>query len=384
MSKTTEVKVRKPAAVSAKKGALIGPEIFLWNAMKTPDGAVPYIEAEPGTAKSAIGASIASKKNLLYIDIRLAQSDETDTKMPFVYDLDGVKVTGYTVPDWAIEANNAVANGYDGALIHWEELNRCRKEIQDAALGILNERCIGTKFRFNNNVYMMASGNLGEEDGTNVEEMDAALATRLAIKRHVLTFDFWYENFAKENVLPIITAFLRAKPTYFFHRATNDRAYANARTWTRLSNYLKSTYGNNPTPNDYLTDVGENAVCFIGSAAATFMRYVQDQMQLSVRDILERYSEIEKDISRMAKGDRSKIDELMNEIQLKRLRDYSASELVNVAKFLKHVDEDKLADYFMKEIKAMDTEDFEEEKIKTFMGSFSKFAEILEKHWGNV
>jgi hypothetical protein len=37
----------------------------------------------------------------------------------------------------------------------------------------LLEREIGTAFKFNDNVLMMSSGNLGDEDGTDVEEFDS-------------------------------------------------------------------------------------------------------------------------------------------------------------------------------------------------------------------
>ena len=38
---------------------------------------------------------------------------------------------------------------------------------------MLHERGIGTEFKFNDNVLMIASGNLGDEDGTDVEEFDS-------------------------------------------------------------------------------------------------------------------------------------------------------------------------------------------------------------------
>jgi hypothetical protein len=49
----------------------------------------------------------------------------------------------------------------------------------------------GTAFKFNDNVLMMSSGNLGDEDGTDVEEFDSALNNRLIHINHTLDVQEW-------------------------------------------------------------------------------------------------------------------------------------------------------------------------------------------------
>ena len=119
---------------------------------------VLFISSKPGVAKSAIGRSIAEKMGFAYLDMRLSMSDESDFKYPYLEDgvFDGkpIKVSGYAVPRWAYEANQRPT------LIHFEELNRAPQFVRNAALQILLEREIG-EFKFNSNVIMMASGNLG-------------------------------------------------------------------------------------------------------------------------------------------------------------------------------------------------------------------------------
>ena len=126
------------------------------------------ITSKPGVAKSAIGKSIADKMEFKYRDIRLTMVDETDVGLyPSVseIELDGqmIKCLDFVVPRWAIEANK------QPTIIHFEELNRASQQVRNAALQILLERQIG-EFKFNDNVLMMSSGNLGDEDGTDVEE----------------------------------------------------------------------------------------------------------------------------------------------------------------------------------------------------------------------
>ena len=120
---------------------------------------VLFISSKPGVAKSAIGRSIAEKMGFAYLDMRLSMSDESDFKYPYledgVFEGKAIKVSGYAVPKWAYEANQRPT------LIHFEELNRAPQFVRNAALQILLEREIG-EFKFNNNVIMMASGNLGD------------------------------------------------------------------------------------------------------------------------------------------------------------------------------------------------------------------------------
>jgi MoxR-like ATPase len=137
------------------------------------------ITSKPGVAKSAIGRSIAEKMGFRYMDIRLSMVDETDVGLyPNVSDIDGIKCLDFVVPRWAIESNK------QPTIIHFEELNRASQQVRNAALQILLERQIGTEFRFNDNVLMMSSGNLGDEDGTDVEEFDSALNNRLIHINH--------------------------------------------------------------------------------------------------------------------------------------------------------------------------------------------------------
>ena len=178
-----------------------------------PKAGVLYITSKPGIAKSATARSIAKKMGFRYMDIRLSMVDETDVGLyPNVSDiLEDGKVTGlkcldFVVPRWAIESNK------QPTIIHFEELNRASLPVRNAALQILLERCIGTEFKFNDTVLMMSSGNLGEEDGTDVEEFDAALNNRLIHYSHTLSADEWIDGFAKENVHSIIVSYIKAHP----------------------------------------------------------------------------------------------------------------------------------------------------------------------------
>ena len=180
---------------------------------------VLYITAKPGVAKSAIARSIADKMEFRYMDLRLSMVDETDVGLfPNVGEFEGVKVLDHIVPRWAIEANK------QPTIIHFEELNRASQAVRNAALQILLERQIGIDFSFNDHVLLMASGNLGDEDFTDVEEFDAALNNRLIHFNHTLDTNEWIDNFAQEHVHSLIVSYIRANPEQLYKYNSDSQA----------------------------------------------------------------------------------------------------------------------------------------------------------------
>lgn len=337
-----------------------------------------YLRGLPGTAKSAIGLSIARKLGVKYMDKRLSQIDETDIglypvlknslseleKISKLYkinvideeqlnylknnllynikigsDTDSLK---FAVPQWAIDANK------EPTIIHLEELNRANLHVRNAALQILNERQIG-ETTFNDNVLIMASGNYGEGDGTEVDEMDLALSNRLCIYDHELKLEEWIEQYAKDNVLPVIVDYLRAKPREFMKQPSKKEIrWASPRSWTNLSKFLIFRYGKSPDiKDDLIPELMEIGKSFIGSSMTEFIRYCQDVSSISVKDIIEKWSEVEKDVSNFNRARLSEIISNLKPIDITRLNDY---EINNVILFLKSVWErsgDELTPYLL-------------------------------------
>lgn len=354
---------------------------------------VLFITSPPGIAKSAVARSIARKLGMQYFDIRLSMVDETDVGLFPVVDtvtiedfekIDGfgagmvssvdpnktrnvqVKTLKHVVPEWAIKAN------MKPTLIHFEELNRSTLQVRNAALQLLLEREIGAFFKFNENVFMMSSGNLGEEDGTDVEEFDQALNNRLIHYTHDMPFPEWKTEFADENVHPVVVGFLRANALYYYkkpeERTQNNKAYATPRSWTFLSDYIFTNYGewevkldmdsnpvkdangNNvmirrfPHPNVWLNDIQHIGHSFVGAPNARFLRYVQDTLKISLLDVLDRFDEIENDIKEFT---RDKKSELLTNMKEKRVADLKSHQVDNLVKFLMTVSDDEVVGYIL-------------------------------------
>lgn len=328
-----------------------------------PKSGVLYITSKPGIAKSAIARSIADKMGFKYLDVRLSMSDETDFKFPFLKDAEYngniFKVSGYAVPEWAFEANT------QPTIIHFEELNRAPQFVRNAALQILLERQIG-EFKFNGTVLMMASGNLGDEDGTDVEEFDNALNNRLIHFSHTLSSDEWVDNFGKTNCHPTVVSYIRAYPEKLYQNPTeNTKAYATPRSWLFLSDFITKNFGMEASPREFLPYLQEVAHGYIGNGAQRFLQYCQEMVNITIQDIINRYDKVEEELSKYNRDKNSELIQSLKEFDIKKLTE---KQLDNVTKFLKRVSDDELTAYLLHVLD--NVPDVSDPKIKKFMQNF--------------
>jgi len=330
---------------------------------------VLYIQSKPGIAKSAMSRSIAAKMGFRYMDIRLSMVDETDVGLyPSVESVDGVKCLDFVVPRWAIEANK------QPTIIHFEELNRASLQVRNAALQILLERQIGINFKFNDDVLMMSSGNIGDEDGTDVEEFDNALNNRLVHLKHTLGAQEWIDNFAKENVHGVVTSYIRAYPERLYQDPTdNTKAYATPRSWTFLSDFIVGNFGKESSPKTFLPALQEIAHGYLGNGAQRFLQYCQEMVNITIRDIIDRYDSVKADL---AKYNRDKNSELIQTLKGIDISGLNKKQQANVVAFLKTVSDDELTAYLLhildSPIEVLD--------IRDFLREFSDTLATIEKH----
>ncbi len=300
------------------------------------------ITSKPGVAKSAMGRSISNKMDFAYRDIRLTMVDETDVGLyPTVSEVecDGemIKCLDFVVPRWAIEANKRPT------IIHFEELNRASQQVRNAALQILLERQIG-EFKFNDNVLMMSSGNLGDEDGTDVEEFDAALNNRLIHVDHVLSVDTWLNDFADDNVHPTIAKFIHVHPEHLYKTKEGAKAYSTPRSWTMLSEYIIANFGYDSVPADFLANIRFIAPSYVGNSAMKFLQYCDEMLAVSIDDVINNYDGIKKDLERF---NRDKNTELIFSLKERDLSKLNGKQIGNIIKFLETVGEDENAAYLL-------------------------------------
>ena len=359
-----------PKAMSEKLSLLTPKERKYFSVMWAKYG-VLFISSKPGVAKSAIGKSIADKMGFAYLDMRLSMSDESDFKYPYLEDLmsDGklIKVSGYAVPRWAYEANQRPT------LIHFEELNRAPQFVRNAALQILLEREIG-EFKFNSNVIMMASGNLGDEDGTDVEEFDSALNNRLIHISHSLSVEEWLGDFATDGCHKLITSFIKAHPEQMYKTSDNTKGYATPRSWTMLSKFITENWGMDASPRDFLPLLKEVASGYVGNSAMKFIQYCEDMLNISIQDVLNDYDRIKKDLEKYNRDKNSELIQSLKEIDITKL---SEKQLENCVKFLNNVGDDEKTAYLLFILDNI--ADVTNPKLKKFLLQFEDLLRTIKK-----
>lgn len=304
---------------------------------------VVFLKGYPGSGKSSIFKEIAEKNNLMFIDIRTAQIDSTEIiGKPNTTKYGDVSVMGYDIPEWAYLANNAVAMGYKGALIFFDELNRSIIEVRNATLQVLLDRAIGYKFKFNDNVYFASAGNLGEEDGTEVDEFENALRDRLATIKHQLSVTEWLTNFGRRNVNSYICSFLEVHPMYFYKINDKEDNITTPRGWSQLSTVI----GKDEKDIEKILDAVETiGVYYVGSSISKFMTYLRDLTAININDILNRYEQV-KDV--LAKTNRDRVKELLHEMEKKEFDKLNKTQTENLSEFIKTIDEDSRIGFFQK------------------------------------
>lgn len=393
-----------------------------------PKSGVLFLTSKPGIGKSAIQKSIAKKitkveivmdenddvdmgksgklvaRSFFYIDLRLAMLDETDVglfpdKKEMMVEENGKQILkaflDHIVPKWAFYANNPPKKKncdvdplpYCGTIIHFEELNRAPLSVRNAALQILLDRNIGFEFSFNDNVFMVATGNLGDEDGTDVECFDTALNGRLIHIEHTLTLDEWIEYWAKDNIQPIILKYLSVNPEMFYRcvdeRDSKEQAYASPRTWHFMSDYITANYSMGADPNIWLKEMQVIGNGYVGSANFNFLRYVKDVLKISIKDIINRYPELKSSGITFSRDKKSELLQALKEIDLKTIKE---NQLENCKLFLLDISDDELAAFILYLVDTHyeyhNDDEINNEKNK-FILSFLK-DDRFEKHNNNI
>jgi len=370
---------------------------------------VLYIQSAPGYAKSAIMRSIAHKMGFQYFDIRLSMVDETDVGLFPTIDEEMVnnikqRMLCHVAPKWAYMANVAPT------IIHFEELNRSTLAVRNAALQMLLEREIGAFFKFNSNVMMCSSGNLGEEDGTDVEEFDQALNNRLIHIEHTMPYPEWVEQYANDNVCPVIVQFLKTHTEHYYkkpdERNQRNKAYATPRSWTFLSDYIFENFGEYVTRLDntgkeildkagnvkmfkkfpniraWISDIKEIGHGYVGASNARFIRYCEDTLKITLDDVLDRFDDIEDDIKNF---NRDKKSELLANMKERKISQLKVKQNENLKRFLGTISDDEIVGYLLHvlDIEYTLSEDTKDNKAaEAFLADkrFGKFREAIMKH----
>ncbi len=261
--------------------------------------ATPFLWGKPGIGKSETVFQFAEElskntgKEYQIIDFRASQIESSDLKgIPRVIDVTnkaGVesKILSWITPEDLPTENNPLFEGTQGILF-LDEVNRARPEVGSALFQLVNDRKIG-KHKILDSWFIIAAGNLGYEDNTDVTELDSAFKNRFAHFFVRYTTEEWLTWAKEHNVHEDIIGYIRTRNEDLYIRNEADNTLielVTPRSWVKFSKILQQN------PNDEPADINRLlGFSLLGSASAQFGIYLDNKNRVSAKDVLFKFNE---------------------------------------------------------------------------------------------
>jgi len=191
----------------------------------------PFVQGQPGVGKSAVVQEYANESSFEFVDARLAYYAPQDVQgFPYLdTDANGNRTMRMSLPAFWPRTSNPV--------IALEEFNCAARAVQNVALQLLNDRCIG-EHKLPDEAVVVLLGNRAE-DRVNIEKLSSAVVNRIVNIRVRLDLDSWVKWAQKHDIDPLVIAFLRFRPDLLstFNGAKWDGVsnFASPRTWEKAS-----------------------------------------------------------------------------------------------------------------------------------------------------
>ena len=225
---------KKPVAVTPSELADILDKYF--DAGSSLNYAVKIV-GHPGVGKSAIVRQAAEKKNLHFIDTRLAFKENVD-------------LGGYPVPDHAAKSMiyyrprfippEKVPENRNGIVWFLDEANRAHPTVIQTLFQIITERICGEHVLPDRTSIVLA-GNLGVDDNTTIADFDdSALDGRLAIFQLKPAAQEWIAWAGRAGLHPSILRYITLFPDRLWDEAHIN---PNPRGWHQVSLAITESYG---------------------------------------------------------------------------------------------------------------------------------------------
>ncbi|QFR50036.1 AAA domain-containing protein [Sulfurimonas lithotrophica] len=199
---------------------------------KLTDKKVPvFLWGAPGIGKSSIVKQIAQKKDIGFIDLRLALMDPTDLKgIPF-YDRDAHQ---------ALWAPPAFLPKDGEGILFLDELNSAPPSVQASAYQLILDRRVG-EYELPDGWAIVAAGNREGDKGVTYK-MGAPLANRFVHFEMDISVEDWcdwaYQNNIDESIIGYIS--YKNEHLFTFDAKNLEKSFATPRSWEYVDKVLKS------------------------------------------------------------------------------------------------------------------------------------------------
>lgn len=248
---------------------------------------VPFIHGAPGIGKSAIVKQIAKERKLQVIDLRLSQHESSDIKGIPLPD-PGENISRWLPPEFIPFKTTKRFEGTKGILF-LDELNRAAPDVLQTVFQLVLDRKVGN-LELLDEWHIVAAGNLGDEDGCDVVELDPALNNRFIHFFMQPDVKSWLKWAEKNNVHLDIINFIKTKPGYLFRKFKtkyDEEFLVTPRSWEAFSNIIKQ---NEDKKIDQIAAVLGSDI--VGPAAIHFLKYLEEKNVIKPSDVINKYKEV--------------------------------------------------------------------------------------------
>lgn len=214
---------------------------------KMPNPPALMVYGAPGIGKTSILSDFAKEKNYDLRVKHLSRMDATDwSGIP--KQNEGQKYTEFM----PISIFKPLEKDKNKIIIFFDELNTAMPQVLNAALDvILEKKGEGEGAILPENTIILAAGNLGDEDGTYVETLSAAVKTRMIQVRMKQETRQWIDWAKKKNINKTIIEFIEKNNSQYLVDLKgfqdNLDQVATPRGWERVSNYMDAIFNNDFT-----------------------------------------------------------------------------------------------------------------------------------------
>jgi hypothetical protein len=252
-----------------------------------PQPAIPFIRSSPGVGKSQAVKQFADELGIKFLDVRCSQLDSTDFRGIPVPDMKD-KVTRWIPPEFLPFKGMTMWEGTSGILF-LDEINRARPDVLQAIFQLVLDRKVGL-YDLMDDWYIVAAGNHGDADGTDVIELDAALKNRFMIMDIEHELEPWVKWAEANAIHDDIIVFLKSKPNWLYHTAESENdLLVTPRSWEKFSRIIAQNEG----VMDIIKVTALIGIDIIGAAQGHLIKYLETKETLSGKDILNKYHEPE-------------------------------------------------------------------------------------------
>ena len=270
----------------------------------------PFLWGKPGIGKSQCVLQVAKElsklfgKEFMFIDLRLSQLESADIRGIPEPDL-AEGICRWLPPEFLPFEGIKKFKGTQGVLL-LDEFNRARTDVLQAAFQLVLDRQVGMH-RVMDSWFLCAAGNLGREDKTDVNEMDAALKNRFAHFEVELNFDTWVEWARGAKVHEDVLGYIQAHPDHLYYTIKEkDNVFVTPRSWEKFSDVLKANV--DVDPKIINLEIGKT---IINGCSMHFNKYLEQRDVIKAEEVLKDYDKVKRRIETMQ---RDQVLMLNNEI----------------------------------------------------------------------